>query len=145
MTLWIILAIFIPIDLLVVGSILYGTIHVAWNGFAEKHPPRPIADDAVRRRRQSFKLGVLNLGWSLHVAVDDACLHLEPVRWLARIGMKPASVPWDAITPQGRVFGGRAKVRIGHETLIGPRWCLELAAPPDDPGEPEDSRGILPP
>lgn len=101
-----------------------------WNPIMRAWPPREPGPDAVRRNFQSFSLGLLNLGLSIHVAADDEHLHLTPARLIRWMGAIPASIPWNAMQPMG---GRKATaVKLGHHTMIGPRWCMELVAPADD-------------
>src|SRR5262245_44248705 len=115
-------------DLLIVPMLIGAVVRSAWMPMADRYPAVEPALDAVRREFQSFNSGPLNLGGCVHVAVDDAYLHLRPA-WVARrLGVAGASVPWGQITLK-RVGTRNARVRIesvGIE-LAGPRWCLELA------------------
>ena len=98
----------------------------AWNELARAHPPVEPAADAVRREFQSLQFGMFNLGWGIHLAVDDEYLHLMPA-WLWRVcGGRDASVPWTAV----RLMHKRKRtsmVRIGRHTLVGPAWAFGLA------------------
>ena len=111
------------------GSLGIGAacMHFTWNSTMRTWPPRDPAPDAIRRNFQSFSLGLINLGWSVHVAADKEFLHLRPatlVRWL---GAASASIPWQAMQPLGGRRG--TAVRLGHHTMIAPRWCVELVSP----------------
>lgn len=113
---------------------------------AAAFPPREHRPDAVTRRYQSFSFGIVTFGRSVLATADSAHLHLSP-HTLARVfGMKPMSVPWDALTlrparPSSRFLVATARAGAGTWTIRGPRWCLELAAPPparsDPPVAPE--------
>ncbi|MBX3374190.1 MAG: hypothetical protein KF817_10165 [Phycisphaeraceae bacterium] len=95
-----------------------------WQPMLAPFPARPPAPDAVHRRFQSFSVGIVNMGFSIHVAVDEAFLHLRPVapwRWL---GARDASIPWTAMTPVGRA-ARVARLPGGHQ-IVGPRWCMRL-------------------
>ena len=125
----IVVALFIVLDVVVIGGIAFGMVHFLWRPLLERFPPIEPAEDAVRRPYQSFNINLLNLGWSVHVTADEAALHLEPVRPLRAIGFRPLSIPWDDIE-YVRPRGARgAEVRVGRETIRGPSWCLDLARP----------------
>ena len=103
-------------------------VKATWVKIQEAHPGVEPAPDAVSRNFQSFKMGVLNLGLCVHVAVDDAHLHLFPAAFLRWFGAGRASVPWDAVTDLGAGIMNSRKVRIEGVMVHGPAWCLKLAA-----------------
>ncbi len=128
-----VVAIAVALELVVFTAVFYG-LRLAWQSAVGRFPRRAPAPDAVSRRFQSFRLGLFNLGGCIHASADEAHLHLEPVGLLRRIGLRPASVPWDAIKVVRRSRSGRwASVRIGSHTLQGPAWCLDLADPAGPP------------
>ncbi len=94
-------------------------------------PIQPIPIHAERRSFQSFSFGSVNMALSIHTAVDEEYLHLEPIlvwRWL---GAASASIPFVAMTPGTRPH----TVLIAHWKLVGPAWCLVNACgPADNPG-----------
>lgn len=103
-----------------------------WNPLAERFPHRNPAQDAVRKDFQSLSVGLFNLGWMIHVIVDDEYLHLEPSAICRWIGLKSTSVPWDEVRPVRRsATGWWATVRIGNTTMRGPAWCFSLAGMPE--------------
>lgn len=119
------------------GVIVWAVLRAAAQGtrkLAAGHAPVEPAPDAVRREFQSFKIGMISLGCSIHVAVDAAYLHLYPSMLARWIGMPPMSIPWEDITlkKESRLSGVR--VRIGGVDISGPRWCLQLASPATDAG-----------
>ncbi len=118
---------FVVIDLAVVGAVLQAAGQTL-RDFGKHFPGQPIGPDAVRKRFQSFKIGMLGLGGSIHVAADERYLHLQPAWAAAWLGMKPISIPWEAMVLKQRASRWRsASVRIGKTTLEGPDWCLSLA------------------
>jgi len=136
MSAWMVTAIVIGVvllDVLVVAALLRGMSHSTIGGLAKEFPAVEPAPDAVRRSFQSFKFGMYNAGWSVHVAVDERYLHLMPAALFRWCGAKNASIPWEAITLEKR---GKmsTRVKIGKMTIWGPTWCLELAQPPADAG-----------
>ena len=101
-----------------------------WNPIMRAWPPRQPGPEAVRRNFQSFSLGLLNLGLSIHVAADDEYLHLQPARLIRWMGAVSTSIPWNAMEPMA---GRKATaVKLGPHTMIGPRWCMELVSPRTD-------------
>ncbi len=98
--------------------------HLLWRPMLAPFPPQEPAPDAVRRRFQSFGIGIVNMGCSIHVAVDEHYLHLVPLAIWRALGARPASIPWSAMEPVGT--SGRV-VRVAGHRLDGPKWCLELA------------------
>lgn len=123
-------------DVLVVAVLLPMIVRAQYGAIPNAHPPIDPAPDAVRRGFQSFSFGVLNLGLGVHVLADARHLHLRPARVPRLIGMRPASVPWEAITlrPPG-VWSGRRSARIAGCEVKGPAWCMNLAEPPPVVGE----------
>lgn len=115
----------VPVLLFIV-AIAAAAFHFIWRPVLAAYPAREPAPGAVRRRFQSFGLGIMNLAGSIHAAVDDEYLHLVPL-WIFRIlGARPASIPWSALTPVGRT--GRV-ARLGACRIDGPEWCMKLVAP----------------
>lgn len=122
------IAAFIAADILVVYVIIRAMMRNSWDVLTRRFPFDQPAPDALTRRFQSFKLGILNLGWSIHVTVDAEHLHLRPAWFCRRLGMTPVSIPWDDITFLRRL--GRspyATARIAGLTMTGPMWCFSLA------------------
>jgi len=106
-----------------IAGIAASAFHLVWRPILAAYPARVPAADAVRRRFQSFSIGCVNMGLSIHVAADDEFLHLVPLGIWRMLGANPASIPWSALTPVGR--SGRAARLDGHR-LEGPRWCMAL-------------------
>lgn len=143
---WIAIAVCV-FDLLLTGLIIGVAVRRNWEPLMKQFPDREPLADALTRRHQSFRIGILNLGWSVHVAADDEHLHLTPVRWMQRLGARPVSIPWEAIELRPSRPGGRyTTAKIGTLTMKGPAWCLDLADP--DAGEmmvTTDGQGETPP
>jgi hypothetical protein len=105
-------------------------MRLAWWPIARRWPARSPASTAVRRNFQSYRLGLLNLGYCIHTAVDENYLHLIPARAIRWLGGRPMSVPWSAISLKKRRRNARhLAARIDGITLRGPAWALELADP----------------
>jgi len=107
-----------------IAAIAAGAFHLLWRPMLAPFPAREPAADAVRRRFQSFGIGIVNMGLSIHVAADDDYLHLVPLAIWRALGARPASIPWSAMEPVGR--SGRV-VRVNGHRLDGPKWCMRLA------------------
>jgi hypothetical protein len=123
----IIIPIILAVDALVVYAIASGMAST-WNTMARKYPGTEPAPGAVRRNFQSFSIGIFNMGWCVHVAVDDDRLHLLPARVMRWAGARAISVPWEEVAYVRPVRWGKyARVRIGRQELTGPAWALDLA------------------
>lgn len=120
-----IVAMFVVMDVIIVWAIMRSCGQML-KQLAEGHPAVEPEPDAVRKQFQSFKIGMMNLGYSIHVAVDASYLHLFPSLTARWIGMPRMSIPWEAIEFKKSGWGG-AVVRIGKQTVAGPKWCLEMA------------------
>ena len=117
----------VGLNFLIVPVIIAAVVRTCWTPFVTAHPAVPPAEDAVRRNFQSYKIGLMNLGYMIHTAVDEQHLHLMPAKFGRMLGMKATSIPWEAIEPvrlRGKKF---ADVKIGNEAIIGPAWALGLA------------------
>jgi len=62
---------FIVVETIVGIAVVSAMVRNSIGEVAEKFPAQPVEADAVRRDFQSFKLGFVNLGWSVHVAADE--------------------------------------------------------------------------
>lgn len=126
------------IGLLVVGGIIieFGVVMLVLRAvlrsslgkLAERFPVEEPAPGAVRREFQSFRIGAISAGYSMHVVVDERCLHLIPAAILRWCGARACSVPWSEVQVLRR-FGAYRKAKVGGLDLYGPGWCLDLAAP----------------
>lgn len=126
---WIIV-LFIVVDVSVACGAIATCIRLLWHPLHLTYPPQAPADDAVRKELQSFRVGALNLSYSIHVAVDETRLHLTPAKLLRWMGAKPVSIPWDEIELIKRSrFTKSATIRIGKRRIVGPIWCLQIAEP----------------
>jgi len=133
MTWLVVVAIVVALDVLTIAGLRLG-IGRTFRPLTDRYPPREPAPDAVHRRFQSFRLGFINLGWSIHVAADETHLHLVPAALARLVGCRPLSIPWSAMRVTRRSRNGRwAKVRLEpFHTLEGPAWCLDLAGSAED-------------
>ncbi len=105
----------------IIGVLVFKGI---WLPIARQYPVQPLADDAITKRFQSFSLGIINMGWSIHASVDDRFLHLKPLKPFRWFGADPMSIPWNEMKILDRK--GRS-VHIGNgQRLEGPAWCFEM-------------------
>lgn len=112
----------LAIDTVIVVAIAK-TAAAFFNDLAARHPERTPEAGAVSRSFQSFRHGVLNLGWCGHVTVDGFGVHVRPA-WLPRVaGARGSSVPWTAIEVRER-SGRMVTVRVGATEFAGPAWAL---------------------
>lgn len=118
----------VSVDLMVVGALL-NLCATQLRQLAAAFPATTPLPDAVRRNFQSFSLGLMNLGFSIHVAADAQFLHLTPVKFLRALGAPAMSIPWDAIKLEPTTRPGRAtrKAMVQSTRIAGPAWCMELA------------------
>lgn len=127
-----VISLFLTVDAVVVWALLRGAA-AGWNRLAQAHPPVAAAEPSETRRFQSFALGIFNLGYCIHVTADPDRLHLTPVRPLRLLGMRPMSLPWNALElrpPGWRKSWRTARVRPSAGSgldLHGPAWCMGLA------------------
>ncbi|MBX3318063.1 MAG: hypothetical protein KF902_14500 [Phycisphaeraceae bacterium] len=121
----ILVTLFVVVDTIVVWAILRACGEML-KQLGAGHPAVEPEAGAVRKEFQSFKIGLMNMGYSIHVTVDASYLHLDPSLTARWIGMPRMSIPWSEVrlVRRGR-FG--TQVKIGRQTVYGPRWCLELA------------------
>ena len=132
---WGILA-FCVVDLMIAGLVVRAIVGGVFSALADKHPAVDPAADAISKRFQSFSSGLANLGYSVHVAVDDQYLHLTPVKPIRALGARAASIPWSAVRPVGDKPGKKwSTVKVGMTQLKGPTWALGLAFEPTPDSE----------
>lgn len=121
-----VITLIVGFEALVLFCLIPIVVRSSWGEIAGAYPPVEPSPDAVRRSFQSFRCGLLSMGWCVHVATDDEHLHMRPALLMRIFGARPTSVPWDAIDRvEGK--GRHRRVRIGQRELSGPAWCLGLA------------------
>lgn len=128
---WFIL-IFVVTDLIAVLLIVRTVVASNFTPIADGFPEVETTHGLDYKRRQSFSFGLLNLGFSIAVAIDDRHVHMRPEPWAALLGVSPASIPSEAITAKGSRRGKWLlhEMRIEHPSgsvteLRGPRWLWE--------------------
>lgn len=124
-----IIATFVIMDAIVVWAIMR-MVGQTMKRLGQGHPPAEPEPDAVRREFQSFKIGIVNLGYSIHVAVDPSYLHLYPSLTARWIGIKPMSIPWESVQWKRDTRLSGTHVRINGTDVYGPAWAMKLAARP---------------
>lgn len=119
---WLI-ALFLVVDAMIVCAV-FAVVASHWNDLADRFPGCEVREPSVRKAFQSVKLGILNLGGSVHIAVDERAMHLEPTWFLRKLRARRASVPWEAMELRSVGRGRFARVRIGKEDMVLPRWAV---------------------
>lgn len=118
-------------DVLVISALLAAFASNTWNPLADKYPPVPVREPSITREFQSFGFGFFNVGFCVHVTVDDQAMHLAPAKLLRWAKCRPMSIPWDAITLRNKDTPpketGTLRATIAKEDVKGPAWCLRLA------------------
>lgn len=127
-TIILLVAVFLITDIVVVGAVMQ-MAGQSLRKLCAAFPPFPRNANAVERRFQSFNVGMVRLGFSIHAAVDENALHLAPTTVARWIGMKPMSLPWTAFEKVKPVIGG-IRASIAGVEIVGPKWCMELASVP---------------
>ena len=118
---WIIAGIAVASVLLILRLV----VHLIWNRMMQAWPRRDDGHNVQWRRFQSFRVGMMNLGFSVHVGKDAEHMHLRliaPMRWF---GAVDASVPWAALETRG---DRGHRVRLGDVDVWGPTWAFEPPA-----------------
>jgi hypothetical protein len=118
----------IAFDLLIAATVIGLVLRNAWKPLQLHFPPKIPSETSFERKFQSFAVGLVNLGFSIHVIIDDQFLHLSPIWILRRFGLKPISIPWEEIRTLSPTLPttNMVKVKVRKQTITGPRWCFEL-------------------
>ena len=119
--------IFASVLWLAFGVIVPGLVRRGWGRWHVAFPAVAPDPGGVARRNQSFSVGLLNLGYGVHVVADASHLHLTPGALCRGFGLRPVSIPWDAVGILGAFPFGRLRAKIGGVRVIGPAWCLGMA------------------
>ena len=126
----IVIGLFVATDLVVIPLIIRTIVNGSWGELQNAFPARPVAGGAVLREFQSLRIGTANFGGCVHIAVDEACLHLLPAMFIRWFGAGPVSIPWESLSEVRRTSRGRfAEAVAGRKRLTAPAWALELAEP----------------
>jgi len=97
----------------------------AWRPWERRFPAKPQDRGAVVRINQSMQVGqVCRLNRCVHLAADDEHLHLIPFGPLRWFGAGVVSIP-------SRDF---MRARVNGWRIVGPTWCMSLAAPAMEEG-----------
>ncbi len=120
---------FLAMDAIIVSSLMRAA-RDALRDLARGRAPVEPGPGAVRKEFQSFKIGIINLGYSIHVAVDASYLHLYPSLTARWIGMAPMSIPWEEIRVKRVTRLSGVSTMIGKHSVSGPKWCMAMAADP---------------
>lgn len=118
--------VFVMLDIVVIGAIFAMAVKPV-RALADRYPPVPPAPDAVMRRFQTFRFGMMNMGGCIHAAADEKHLHLLPARLARWFGVRPMSIPWEKVRPTGKSSRRGTEVRVDDMTITGPGWLMNLA------------------
>lgn len=124
---WIAIGVVVLADLILMPIIIGAAIKNSIGAIATRFPAVEPARDAVMKEFQSFRFGMVNLGKCIHVAVDERHLHLLPAKFARLFGAKAASVPWEEVWVERKVYGTFMRARIAGQQVLGPEWCLKIA------------------
>ncbi len=107
---------------------------IFWRPIARRFPPQPQSPDAVVKPCQSFALSTFRrMNNCVHIAADDAHLHLIPFAPLRWTGARVISVPWSAMRLRSdKPRMGFLTADVGTLRMSGPEWCMRLAPAPTD-------------
>lgn len=113
------------VDTVVISALIRSLIGGTWNKMAEKHPFTEPPPEAIRKNFQSLKVGLLNMGWSVHLAVDADHLHLMPAKFFRVMRARPISLPWDALVLKSK-RKRYSDIKVGMTIITVPTWCVEM-------------------
>ncbi len=117
-------------DLFIIGALFANLRASMWGPLAAAFPPQPPARDAVRKEFQSISVGLFNLGFCVHLTVDEDHLHIDPTAFLRWFRLTKMSIPWNAVRVTKRSRSGRrAAIRVRNVDMQGPAWAFGLAEP----------------
>ncbi len=121
-----VVCIMVPVDIAIVYALLRGPVDEIFNALHKRHPPQEIGTGAVRRDFQSVSKDIINMGLSVHFAVDDAFVHIMPAAVLRWCGAKASSVPVQLVREK-RASARLPEITFGEVTLRAPAWVLQEA------------------
>ena len=126
----VVVAVFLISDGIVVPMVIRGLVESEWEPIARAFPAQGApSPGAVRREFCSLKIGMLSCGWGMHLTADETHLWFEPAMVCRWLGIRPAVVPWNAVTYVRDKGRSSAVVRILKSEIIGPRDIFALAGP----------------
>ncbi|MEO0513595.1 MAG: hypothetical protein AAF108_12010 [Planctomycetota bacterium] len=115
---WLMITIFVAVDAVVVGAIVYAVRSQVWGPFVRDHAmtdpptdPGPIA--------WSAKLGIWNAGLTFRVTADERAIHLTPAVIGSLLRLSAASIPWDAVGVK-KVGRRYITLRVGMDEIVLP-------------------------
>lgn len=126
----ILVAVFLIVDFVIVGAVMSSVIDGILGKLSSDFPAQPIRSEAQRRNFQSMSSGILNLGYCIHIAVDETHVHILPSAFLRMFRAKPSSIPWDAIELSPK--GGSSRwldLKVRGLELKLPAWILDDQVP----------------
>lgn len=124
----ILVAVIVAMDLIVVGAVL-SALGGSLRKLAAEYPPAPPLPGAVRREFQSMRIDMLNLGYCVHIAVDERALHVFPTAIMRLLRLPGASIPWEAFSSAVRKNTRYAQARLGRSDVLLPLWAMRAGFP----------------
>jgi len=119
-------------DLCFMFFVVRAIVSSNYGPLADDFPSDEIPPDAIYRRRQSFAFGLLNLGFSLAVALDERTVYLKPEPWARWMGIRPVSIPRETIRaigkPRSKLMMHEFRIERPSGSVIelrGPGWLWE--------------------
>lgn len=124
----------IPLTIIAPFIVFFPITFLFWRPIARRFPPQPQSPDAVVKPCQSFALSTFRrMNNCVHIAADDAHLHLIPFAPLRWTGARVISVPWSAMRLRSdKPRMGFLTADVGTLRMSGPEWCMRLAPAPTD-------------
>jgi hypothetical protein len=118
--------VFVIVDLAVVGAVMSLAVESTFGKLSKAFPSREYRGKVTRREFQSISSGLVNLGFSVHLATDEEFLHLEPAAFLRWCRAKPTSIPWDAVELKQEQSSTRwVDLKAVGVDLKLPAWVLD--------------------
>lgn len=121
-------AVIVVTDLMIVGAVL-SSVGGSLRKLAAQYPPSPPLPGAVRREFQSMRIDMCNLGYSVHIEVDERCVHLYPSATMRLLKLPGASIPWGAfsnVKPKGKHY---ATAHLAGADVMLPLWAMQAGFP----------------
>lgn len=123
---WTILAIFLAMDAIIVGAIIYSMRESGWGRVARAHPAVFGPMDVQGKIAWGMGIGLLNAGACFRIWGDKTHLHFDPVLLGKLVRLSPASIPWDSMRVEkpGR---WTVTVHVDRSDLRLPVWAVAEA------------------
>lgn len=129
----------VVVVLLIDFVVVWAVLSMVRDGFFEplhrQFPPQAMLEGAVEKRFQSMSSGMVNMGGCMHIAVDDAHVHVAPAWAVRRLGGKSFAVPLAEVRVDSDAKHVRAKWgwwpvagKFGRIDVNAPAWVFREVA-----------------